>query len=93
MSLLMSSSRVPLLGDIGLPVPRAAVDVVETAHREEVVALVVVQRLLVAQPPPDRVGVGVDLEVVGVVVDVGFHRGHHSSPLLTKWPNDTLLCA
>ena len=46
-----------------------ALDVVEAAQRVEVVALVVVERRFVAQPPPHRVRVGVDVEVVRVVVE------------------------
>ena len=55
-------------------------------QRPEVVALVVVDRRLVAEPCVDRVRVGVDLDVVGVVVDVGSRRrgvrgrGHRRSP-------------
>ncbi len=65
-----------LRGDVRLPLLRAGVDVLEAAQRIEVVPLVVVDRLLVPQPSPYRVRVGVDLEVVRVVVDVGFRRGH-----------------
>ena len=57
-------------GDEGLPVDQAPLDVVEPAQRDESVALVGVERPLVAKPLPDRVRIGVDLEVVGVVVHV-----------------------
>ena len=64
-------------GAVGAPVDRAALDVVEAAHREEVVLLVVVERCLVAQPPPDRIRIRVDLEVVRVVVQL---VGHLDAP-------------
>jgi hypothetical protein len=48
--------------------------VVEAAQGEEVVALVVIEGPLVAQPLPDRVRVRVDLEVVRVVIDVGLQN-------------------
>src|SRR5579875_136466 len=60
----------PLARSVGLPLQQAPLDVVVAAEGEEVVLFVVIQRRLVPQPAPDRVGVGVDLEVVGVVVDV-----------------------
>ena len=63
---------------VGPPVHQAALDVVEAAERIEVVLLVVVERALVAQSPPDRIGVRVDLEVVRVVVEVGVGRRHVS---------------
>ena len=72
-----------LARDVGLPVQRAAVDVLEAADGVEVVALVVVERPFVAEPLPHRIRVRVDLEVVGVVVDVGFHHGHVSPDL--RW--------
>ena len=63
--------------DVGLPVEHGGVDVVPAAQREELVLLVAVQRRLVAQPLPDRVRVGVDLEVVRVVVDLGLAGDGH----------------
>ena len=65
-------------GPKGVPVAERILDVVETAHCEEVVLLVVVERLLLAHPPPDRVGVDVDVEVVRVVVQVAVGRECHS---------------
>ncbi len=56
---------------VGAPIDRCPLDVFEPAQGVEVVALVVVERPLVAQPLPHRVRIRVDLEVVGVVVDVG----------------------
>src|SRR5262245_8950174 len=67
-------------GDVRLPVDRRALDVVEAAQREEVVALVVIEGLLVAEPLPDRIRVGVDLEVVRVVVEIGAHCILPASP-------------
>ena len=56
------------------PVDERVLAVVEPAHRVEVVLLVVVERRLVTQAPPQRIRVRVDLEVVRVVVEV---RGAH----------------
>ena len=57
-------------GDVGLPVDESPFDVVEPADREEVVDLVVVERRLLAQPPVHGIRIGVDPDVVRVVVDV-----------------------
>jgi hypothetical protein len=67
-----------LAGDVRLPIDRAALDVLEAAQGEEVVAVVVIERPLIAQSLPDRVRVGVDVEVVRVVVDV---RGQNAITL------------
>ncbi len=80
MSLLISSRSVPLAELYVCQSTSAALDVVEPAQGVEVVALVVVERPLVPEPPPDRVRVGVDLEVVRVVVDVGLGGGHGRLP-------------
>src|SRR3954453_11070737 len=64
-------------GAIRAPVDGAAFDVVEAAHCEEVVLLVVVERRLVAQPLPDRIRIRVDVEVVRVVVQI---VGHLDAP-------------
>ena len=61
---------------VRLPLDEPALHVLVTAHRVEVVFLVEVERRLVAQSLPDRVGVGVDGEVVRVVVRGGRSRGH-----------------
>ena len=53
-----------------LRVPQRRVDVGVAAQAPEVVALVVVERRLVAQPLVGRVGVDVDLDVLRVVVQV-----------------------
>ena len=78
------SSRMPPRPEMYvLRVDQAALDVFEAADREEVVLLVVVERRLLAQPPEHRVGIGVDLDVVGVVVDVaGARRGHGRLPFM-----------
>ena len=67
----------PAAGLERLPVEEPALDVVEPAEGEEVVLLVVVEGRFVAEPTPDRVRVGVDLEVVGVVVDGALARDGH----------------
>ena len=60
-----------------LPGAQRRLDVGVARQHPEVVAVVVVDRRLVAQPGVGRVRVGVDLDVVGVEVDVGrLHRGH-----------------
>ena len=61
---------------VGLPLDQAALHVVVAADRVELVLLVEVEGGLVPEPLPDRVGVGVDVEVVGVVVRRGRSRGH-----------------
>ncbi len=62
-------------GAVRIPGDQSALHVVEAAQREEVVAFVVVKRLLFAQPPPDRVRVGIDVEVVRIVVNAaGYAR-------------------
>ena len=75
-SALMISMTDPLAGAIRLPVDQAALHVVVATERVELVLLVVVERRFVAQPLPDRVRVGVDLEVVGVVVGRVGPDGH-----------------
>ena len=83
--LLISSRTVPRAELYVFQSTEAALDVVEAAQRVEVVALVVVERLLVAEPLPDRVRVRVDLEVVRVVVDVGSGAlGFGSHPVTTN---------
>jgi hypothetical protein len=65
-----------------LPVLEPGLHVVEPAERPEVVPLVPVQRRLLPQAAPDRVGVGVDVEVVRVVVQLaGLLGGGHRLPL------------
>src|SRR6478672_9252041 len=58
-------------------------DVVEAAQREEVELLVVVERLLLAKPSPDRIRIGVDVEVVRVVVQLAVVRDCHATTPLT----------
>ena len=55
-------------------VDQRGLDVGEAAHGVEVVALVVVERCLVAEPPERRVRVETQVDVVWVVVDVLAHR-------------------
>ena len=55
---------------IRLPVVKLARDILVPAQCVEVVLLVVVQRRLVAQPLPRRVGIVVDREIVRVVIDL-----------------------
>ncbi len=66
-------------GDEGLRVEIAPLDVGEPAHGVEVVGLVVIERRLLAQPAEDRVGVGVDRHVVGVVVHVAHTLHRHDT--------------
>src|SRR5205807_5857788 len=78
-------------GPVRLPVDQSLLDVVETAEREEVVLLVVVERCSFAHPPPHRVGVGVDVEVIGIVIDAlagDRHDFGHASDLISRyWSN------
>jgi hypothetical protein len=67
-------------GGVGAGVEEAPLHVVEPAEREEPVLVVAVEGVLVPQPAPHRVRVGIDLEVVRVVVDLGSGCGH-SGPL------------
>src|SRR5262249_37004776 len=54
-------------------------DVVVATQRPEVVALVAIHRLLVAHPLPDRMGIGVDLDVVRIPIEGVGHGGHWRS--------------
>ena len=82
---LIISKIPPRPGDEGLGVDHAALDVLVAAHREEVVLLVVVERCLFAQPAEHRVRIGVDLDVVRVVVDVArAGRGHGRFPFASS---------
>ena len=58
-------------------VDRRLLDVLVATERVEVVRLVVVQRCLIAEAPKRRIGIGCDLDVVGVVVDVALLSGAH----------------
>ena len=64
-----------------LPVQQRAFDVGVPGQRPEVVARVVVQRRLVAQPSVDRIGIGDDRGVVGVVMNPGFGAGARRHPV------------
>ena len=67
---------------VRVAVDEAALDVLVAAHGVEVVRLVVVERRLLAEAAEHRVRIGVDRDVVGVVVDVGLvDRGHAAAPL------------
>ena len=59
---------------VRLPVGQPLLDIVEPTQRVEVVLVVVVERGLFPQPPPDRIGIVVDLEVVRVVVQISCQR-------------------
>src|SRR5262249_17394742 len=61
-------------GDVAPGVDEALLDVVEAADRVEVELLVVVERRLVTHPLPRGIRIGVDLDVVRVVVEL-FHAG------------------
>ena len=60
-----------LAGDVRRPIHGTRLHVRKAAQGVEVVAVVVIEGSLVAQPLPDRIRVRIDLEVVRVVVDVG----------------------
>ncbi len=71
-----------LAREVGLPLDEGLLDVVEAAQRVELVLLVPVEGGLVPHALPDRVGVGVDLGVVRVVVDVALVDQRHGVPLV-----------
>src|SRR4029079_18387873 len=75
----------PAAGLERLPVEEARLDVVEAAEGEEVVLLVVVEGRFVTEPTPDRIRVGIDLEVVGVVVDGALARDGHVAHSSVRW--------
>ena len=62
-----------------LPVDQGRLDVDVARQRPHVVALVVVDGRVVAQPLERRVRVGIDLDVVRVVVDVAVADDRHVS--------------
>jgi CBS domain-containing protein len=66
--------------DERVPLDEAALDVLETAHRVEVVRLVVVERRRLPQPAEDGVGILSDVDVVRVVVDVARRAGRQPRP-------------
>ena len=65
-------------GDERVAVDRRALDVLVAAERVEVVRLVVVERRLLAEPAERRVRIGVDVDVVRVVVHVAPAGGGHA---------------
>ena len=70
----LTTSRMSPLAELSrFGVLQRRLDVGEAAQPPEVEALVVVERRLVPQPPVGRVRVGVDLDVVRVVVEVVRH--------------------
>jgi hypothetical protein len=70
-----------------LPVDERLLHVGVPRQRPEVVPLVVVDRRLVPQALVRRVGVGVDADVVGVVVDVPAGGGRHYAWLAMRPPS------
>ena len=66
----------PVTGDEGLRVEQAVEHVLVATERVELVLLVPVDRRLVAEALPDRVRIGVDRVVPGVVVEVGRRHRH-----------------
>ena len=69
-----------------LPVDEGLLDVGVPRQRPHVVALVVVDRCLVAQAPVRRERIRADAGVVGVVVDAAFVRDRHGPPVvLQRW--------
>src|SRR5580704_4194320 len=73
-------------GDVSLPVEHGRVDIVPPAQCEKFVFLVPVQRGLVAQSLPHRVRVGIDVEVVRVVVDLWLAGDGHGATSLARPP-------
>src|SRR5690606_11252737 len=69
----------------GAPVRQPRLDVREAGQRPEVVLLVAVERRLLAHAPPDRMRIGVDREVVGVVVDLA---ARHRRLSVSVWSDD-----
>jgi hypothetical protein len=69
---------------VGAHVEQRGLHVGEPAQRVEVVPVVVVERLLVAEPLPHGVGIRVDDEVEGVVVQLGIRHEIH----VTLWEED-----
>jgi hypothetical protein len=59
----------PPSGAVGVPVEQRRLHIVPPAQRVEAVLVVPVERELVAEPAPRGVGIVVDGDVVGVVVD------------------------
>ena len=71
--------RSALRRDEVVLVGQHSLDVVESAHGEEVVLLVVVERRFVAQPPVDLVRIRLDVEIERVEVDVARGQRHVAS--------------
>src|SRR5262249_58651579 len=63
-------------GAVGSPLGETRCHVLVATQGPEVVLVVAIERRLVPHPPPDRMRIGVDLEVVRVVVE----RGHLETP-------------
>src|SRR5262245_3421678 len=70
-------------GDERLPILQRPFDVVVAAEGVEVVRVVVVERRLLAKAPEHRVRIGVDVDVVRVVIDVG--AAHHHPLDSCQW--------
>ena len=87
------SSRMPPRPEMNVSRSlQAPLDVVVAADRVEVVLLVVVERRLVPQPAEHRVRVGVDLDVVRVVLQLLVQHRAHGVPF-GRNENRTLLVA
>ena len=68
--------QIPSATGEDFPVHQRLLDVLVTGQRPEVVTLVVVDRRLFAKALIGRIGVGVDIDVVRVEVDVGITDNH-----------------
>ncbi len=64
-----------------LPVHQGLLDVFVTGKGPEVVPLVVVDRRLFTKPLVRRIGISVDVDVVGVEIDVGIACDHRTAPI------------
>ena len=85
-SAVIISMHRAVRGDERLGVAAEGVDVGEAAHGVEVVLLVVIERLLVAQALPDGVRVGLVLLVERIPGQwLGVDRGHCGPPSTPTW--------
>lgn len=68
-----------------VPLSTTTVDILEPAQGVEVMSLVVVQRRFLAEPPERRLGIGVQIHVVRVVVEIAFSTDRHAVYLSWSW--------